>query len=366
MHKLFTPLKFGSLQLKNRVVLGSMTRCRADPSTGNVTPIMVEYYRQRAQSAGLVLSECVFIDQNQNPYPGAGGMVTDEHAKGWKSVVDSVHREKSVIFAQLYHPGRVVHPDISGEQPIAPSPIACSSKAFVHGKFKDNVVPREMLVKDIQRAQQQFVDSAKIAKKAGFDGIELHASNGYLLDQFLRSHSNTRKDTYGGSVQNRARFLLETVEKVFEVFPPDRVGVKLSLVGRFNSMYDKDPLALGECILKELQEMGVLYVQLAEAESRKLMPENNGHDQIENCAKEFRKFFKNFLITNGFDGVREGMRRLEQDEADLVAFSTLFLANPDLTERIKNGWELASPKRQYLYSPGPLGYTDYPNYEAKK
>lgn len=363
MKKIFTPLKFGSLKLKNRFALGSMTRCRASRETGNITPEMVDYYSQRAESAGLIFTECVFVDKEHNSYLGAGGMITREHCEGWKTIVDAVHRQNTAIFAQLYHPGRALHSDLTGVFPMGPSPIKCSGTVLVHGESKEYDFPREIIANDIFVTQEQFFHAAKIAKKAGFDGIELHAANGYLIDQFLRSESNTRRDTYGGVLANRCRYLLELIDKISKIYPPERIGVKLSLVGRYNSMYDKWPEELGKFLLRELDKRDILYVQLMEAESRTFITSNNGHDQIEDCAKTFRKHFGGFLVTNGFGGMDAGIKKLEEDEADIAAISYLFVSNPDLVERVKNGWTLTLPLKEYFYTPGPKGYSDYPKYK---
>lgn len=355
-------MSLGSLPLKNRIAMGSMTRCRADPVTGNVTPEMLEYYRQRAESAGLVLTECLYIDAGHNAYPGAAGMTTEEHVRGWRAITDAVHKERSFIFAQLYHPGRTLHPEMTGAHPIAPSALKCDTKARVRGQMKDHVVPREMTHEDIRATQKKFVDAAALAKLAGFDGVELHAANGYLIDEFLRSSSNTRTDAYGGSFANRSRYLLELVEQLSAVFLPQRIGVKLSLVGRFQAMREEDPVGLGRYLLAELGQRGVLYAQLMEAESREVVTNDNGHDQIQNCAKIFRNNFSGVLLTNGFGEAAEGVRRVEQGEGDLAVFSSLFIANPDLVERLQHAWPLVEPMREFFYSPGPRGYTDYPKY----
>lgn len=362
MKKLFTAFSLGSLSLKNRIVMGSMTRCRADPATGNVTPEMVQYYHQRAESAAVILTECLYIEQNQNAYPGAPGMVTEEHVEGWSKIADAVHAQGSFLVAQLYHPGRVLHPDMGGAQPIGPSPVKCEAKAYIKGQQKDHVVPREMTMEDIRATQQQFVRAAALAKRAGLDGIELHASNGYLIDQFLRSSSNMRKDNYGGSLANRSRYLLELIDQLTVVFPAERIGVKLSLVGRFQGMREEDPLGLGRYMLGELGHKGVCYVQLMEAESRSAVPVDNGHEQIPNCAQALRDAYCGVLLTNGFGEPTEGARRLVDGEADMAVFSTMFISNPDLTARLKNGWPLVEPLREFFYAPGPRGYTDYPRY----
>ena len=350
------------LQLKNRIFMGSMTRCRADQRTGNVTPEMVEYYRQRAESAALVITECLFIDPKHSAYPGGGGLATNEHVTGWQAVTDAVHAQGSYAFAQLYHPGRVQHPDITGAHPLAPSPVQCAAKARVRYELKDHVVPREMTVADIRETQRQFVHATMLAKRAGFDGVELHASNGYLIDQFLRSRTNRRTDAYGGSVANRARYLLELIDQLNAVFPSQRIAVKLSLVGRFQDMRDDDPLTLGKHLAAELGRKEVLYVQFAEAEAPAAFPIDNGQEQIRNCAKAFRASLNSLLVTNGFGDPAEGIRRVEEGEADIAAFSSLYISNPDLPQRLQNGWPLTEPRQEFFYRPGAQGYTDYSKY----
>lgn len=361
--KLFKPFEFKGLKFKNRGVLASMTRCRANEN-GIINPWMIDYYRQRAESAGLVMTECVFTNVKYNSYLGAGGMSTPEHAKSWRPLVEEVHKVGSYIGAQVYHPGRGLHPDVSGGECIGPSPIAIIGKTFVRGKMMDYVQPRELKESEILKLIDEYENSAKVAKLAGFDIFEVHGANGYLCDEFLRDSSNHRKDKWGGSFENRCRFVLEVIDRVAKHFPYNRIGIKLSPVGRFQGMKDSDPVGLMKYLLAQLNQRDLLYVQLMEAEGRHIIKEDNGADQIANLSKTFRKDFKNIIITNGFIAPEELIRRVEEGEADMASFATQFIANPDLLERLKNGWPLASFKTGIEYSPGPAGYSDFPKYDA--
>ena len=364
--KVFEPYKFGPFNLKNRIVLASMTRTRAQPD-GIVTPLVAEYYRQRAESAGLVLTECVPVNMKHNSFVGAGGMATIEQAESWKQVIEKVHKENSVIFTQIWHPGRAHHSKATGTRGIAPSPIAIEGKARVGAEHLDHEVPLEMEQKDIDQAVKDFQHGAEMAKLAGFDGIEIHGANGYLVDQFLRTSSNHRKDNYGGSIENRARFCLEVIDAVSKVFPPERVGIKFSLVGRYQSMRDDDPVALGIYLSQELSKRNILYVQFGDADNALPGdPKDLGENQIANVAKTFRPHFKGQIITNGAKDWKESVRRVEDGEADLVSFAKLFLSNPDLTERMKNGWEFTQPDMTVYTGKGEVGYSDWPKYQEKK
>lgn len=360
--KIFQPFKFGSFSFKNRIALASMTRTRANPD-GIVTPFMIDYYTQRAKAASIVLTECAFVDDKNNSYIGAGGMETEDHAASWKNVVKSVHKENSYIIAQLYHAGRSLPKELHGTQPLAPSPIKCGGKTYVKGEFKEYSVPKEMDEKDIEKAIQQFVNSIKIAKKAGFDAVELHGANGYLIDEFLRDGANKRTDRWGGSVENRSRFVLEIIDRASGIFPFDKIAIKLSPYGTFQSMSDSDPKALISHLLKEFKKRGLFYVQFMETD----LPPTDQNPAIDhNIVKTHRKEFQNMLITNGFRDVNEGIRRVEEGEADMASFAQMFIANPDLDERLKNGWKLEVAPKEVWYGPGPKGYSDYPRYNQEK
>lgn len=371
MEKIFQPVKVGPFTLKNAVVLASLTRLRSGED-GIPTETVAEYYRQRAESAGLILSEASPIDMKSNTFIGAGGVENEAQAAGWKKVTDLVHKEGSYMFAQMVFQGRVLHPKHHETEVIGPSPIRAEGFCYVRGEKLDFTVPREMTLEDINRIQEKFVNSAKIAKLGGFDGVELHGANGYLIDQFLKSSSNQRTDKYGGSIENRCRFLLETIDKVAEVFPLNQIAVKLSPVGRYQSMNDENPLELFTYLLKELDKKGLAYVQLRESDTftSKDKPEDAGDHQIANVNETFRKIYKGILIANGFRSGELGVKWIQEGIADLACFGWVFISNPDLTNRLKNNWPLAEVNAAALYKipdgTAAAGYSDYPKYQPKK
>jgi N-ethylmaleimide reductase len=342
------------------VVMASLTRCKTGKE-GVPNDIMVEYYRQRAEGAGLVLGEATAVHLEYNSFIGAAVTANDAQAEGWKKVTDAVHKEGAFMFAQLYSPGRVLTSKHYGKGPIAPSAIPMEGVTHVGGEKFPYEVPKEVDQADIEMAQQWFVDSAKIAKKGGFDGIEIHAANGYLVDQFLRTSTNKRTDNYGGSVENRARFLLEILDKVSAVYPFNQIGIKISPVGRYQGMRDDDPAALFKYVLAEVDKRGLAYVQIRESDSKD--GPDSGDKQIPEVAKFFRPYFKGTLMSNGSGMDYKGpLDLVESGIADLHAFGWLFISNPDLPERIKNGYPLAAPDVTKLYGPGNAGYGDYPKH----
>lgn len=364
--KVFQPYSLGSLALKNRVVMASLTRLRCDPKTGVPNDLHIKYYSERAASAGLILTECTYVDQRGHGLVGGPGIVTQEQIEGWKKVTQAVHETNGLIFMQLFHCGRGADPNLFKEvKTIAPSPVAIRARIFL-GKETNALqeTPQEMTEEDIQEAIQAFKFAAKNAKEAGFDGIEIHAANGYLVDSFIRDHTNRRTDSWGGSVENRCKFALKVVDEVSEVFGAERVGLKLSPVGRHNDMFDSDPIATYSYLLTKLSEKNVGYVQLYEAErGMKTLHPIEGPKQIENIAKTFKRYFNNTVITNGGLTLEEAIRRIEEGETDLVCFGKLFISNPDLVERFKNGWALAPFDRTTFYGGSEVGYCDYKSYE---
>ena len=257
---IFEPFQLGPLTLKNRFVMASLTRVRADPETGNPNDLNVEYYTQRARSAALILSEAAYLTKDQNSFRGAGGFENEDNAAHWKRVTDAVHKEGCFFIAQLCHPGRSLHSAMTGSQPLAPSAIAISGQTHVNGQKVNHEVPKEATIEEINTILDQFENAARMAKLAGCDGIELHGANGYLVDSFLKTSSNKRTDQYGGSVENRSRLCLQVIDRFLKVFPSDRVGIKLSPVGRYQDMKDDDPISLYKYLLAELQKRNLLYV----------------------------------------------------------------------------------------------------------
>jgi len=361
---LFEPYKIGDITLKNRITMASLLRCRADPQDSVPTDLYVQYYTQRA-SAGLIFTECTPISKTAFSFPGAGGMYTKEQVDGWKKVVEAVHAKGTPIVAQLWHAGRGGFPSLIGEQTISPSPIAIKGKPLI--PIYEYGTPREMTKDDIKEVIEQFRQAAVNAKEAGFDGVELSAGNGYLVDSFIRTSSNQRTDEYGGSAENRARFCLEVIDALISVYGAERVGAKFTPVGRYQEMYDENPLETFSYLLQQLDKRGVAFIQLVEADapasnapqSELVAPEK----QMPEVTKQLRPYFKGTLIINNGLTAETAEKAISSGVADLVSFGKDYISNPDLAERIKNGWEI-NKKIDFstVIGGGEKGYTDYPFY----
>jgi N-ethylmaleimide reductase len=350
---LFQPGRFGALELKNRVVMAPMTRQRADTRVPNA--LMQEYYRQRA-SAGLIVTEATQIAPN-----GAGGWRTpgihsEAQIEGWKAITSAVHTGGGTIVLQLWHAGRSSHPSIiEGATPVAPSALAVTDADFHTPAGKEPYpIPRALLREEIAPIVEQFAQAARNAQRAGFDGVELHAANGYLIDQFLRDGSNHRNDDYGGSVANRTRFLLEVTEAVSQAWSADRVGVRLSPRGSYNDMCDSDPASTFGFAVSQLNRFGLAYLHLSEAVAGPFFIPG------ERLSPQLRKLFQGALIANGGFDRDSAEQALTRGEADAVAFGVPFLANPDLPRRLQSNALQNGPDFNTFYSPGPTGYVDYP------
>nr|BAJ93795.1 predicted protein [Hordeum vulgare subsp. vulgare] len=359
---LFETVKLGDFTLHNRFIMASLTRCRGDPTNGIPTDLHVQYYSQRA-SAGAIFSECSPIANNAQSFLGAGGIYTKEQIEGWKKVTQAVHEKGGKIFIQIWHGGRSVNPEAVGEGIIGPSAIAIRGKSTRTGN--EYPVPKEMSKDDIKLVKEQFRQGALNAKEAGFDGVELHGANGYLIDTFIRDGSNQRTDEYGGSIENRCRFCLEVIDILIEVFGCGKVGIKLSPVGRFQDMYDSDPIATYSYLLKELEKKNIAFVQLMELNEafKGESAHEAGEKQIAEVCKTLRPFFKNALIINNNLTPESAAKAIKEGHADLVSFGRYFISNPDFIERVKNNWHLAEWDRNTFYAGGEKGYADYPNFE---
>ncbi len=352
---LFSPLTVGQLRLHNRIVMAPLTRNRA--GAGFVPQgLNAEYYRQRA-SAGLIISEATQVSPEGLGYPDTPGIYNDEQVAGWRLVTDAVHAEGGQMFLQLWHVGRISHPSMQpdGALPVAPSAIKPAGQAMTYQGPQDFVTPRALLVEELALIRDQYRLAAQNAQAAGFDGVEIHNANGYLLDQFLRDGSNQRTDAYGGPIENRLRFPLEVLETVLEVWPPGRVGIRLSPSGAMNDMRDSDPWATFTAIVKALEGYGLAYIHIMEALEGDL---RHGGPQIP--ISYFRSFYQGVLMVNGeYDGPK-AQEVVASGDADLVSFGRLFLANPDLPERLRKAAPLNAPDPQTFYGGGAEGYTDYP------
>jgi len=336
------------------MVMAPLTRGRAEQD-GTPNALMAEYYRQRA-TAGLIISEATAISAQGFGWVGAPGIYQDTHVAGWRGVTDAVHAGGGRIFLQLWHMGRVSHPAfLNGELPVGPSALAAKGDTHTPAGKKDYVVPRALAAVEIPGIVEDYARAARRAKEAGFDGVEIHAANGYLLDQFLRDGSNQRTDAYGGSVENRARLLLEVAATVAKAWSPDRVGVRLSPTHPYNDMRDSDPVKTFTYAARELNTLGLSYLHVLEG-----LPGHWSQGPGERVTPHLRRLFKGPLMVNGGYDAAAAARVLSEGQADLVAFGTAFLANPDLVERIRANAPLNAPNMATFYTPGPAGYTDYP------
>ena len=351
---LFSPVRLGSYSLPNRMVMAPMTRLRAIDSIPQ--SLMADYYVQRA-SAGLIVTECTMVSPQSNGYMNCPGIYQPEQIAGWQKVTDTIHEAGGKIFLQLWHCGRISHSSLlDGKQPIAPSAIAPVGELHTPVGKVAMETSRALAKNEITKIVEQFRDCAKNAKKAGFDGVELHGAFGYLIDQFLQDGSNQRTDEYGGSVENRARFLLEVVAAVSDVWGGDRVGIKLSPSNTFYGMVDSNPQATFTYVLEALNPIGLAYVHLMEPNQTDL----KNRDVINPVTPLFRPIYQGTLITNGNYTRETANAALANGNADLVSFGRSFLANPDLPERFKLNAPLNEPDPRTFYGSGAEGYTDYP------
>lgn len=353
---LFTPVQLGALRLPHRVLMAPLTRCRAEP--GNVPgPLMAEYYCQRA-SAGLIIAEATAVTPRGFGYPNTPGIFTEAQVAGWRRVTDAVHAAGGRIVLQLWHVGRVSHPfyQPNGELPVAPSAIAPKGKVWAGTGMADYVTPRALETAEIPGIIADYVHGAKCAKGAGFDGVEIHAANGYLIDQFLRSGSNQRADGYGGSVENRIRLAVEVTEAVAKVWGADRVGIRLSPGGVFNDMSDADPLATFGGLLRRLDPMGLAYAHITRVTAQDI-----AHGAKAGVGpRELRPHYRGRIVSAGGFDRPQAEQALREGWADALAFGVPFLANPDLPERLRRNAPLNTPDEGTFYASGPKGYTDYP------
>lgn len=353
--KLFSPYKLGNIELKNRIVMAPMTRSRAEGNIPN--NMMVEYYSLRAD-AGLIITEGTSPSKNGLGYSRIPGLYSQDQVEGWKKVTDSVHAKDGRIFIQLMHTGRVSHPLNMPEDAkiIAPSAIAIKGEMWTDQKqLQPYPVPDEMSIDEIKEAVDEYVNSSKLAIEAGFDGVELHAANGYLIEQFINPASNQRTDEYGGSIENRLRFVLEVAQKTVDAVGADKVGIRISPYGVFNDMGIHDEIdETFTSLAKKLNEIGLLYVHIVDHSSM-------GAPEVKPEIKEaIRSVFKNTLILSGGYDVERAEKDLEEGKGDLVAFGRVFISNPDLVKRLKESVELQQPDPNTFYTPGEKGYIDYP------
>lgn len=345
-------VKLGPYELKNRIVMAPMTRSRAVNPGHAPTDLHVEYYAQRA-TAGLIVSEATQVSPQGIGYIHTPGIHSAAQIAGWRKVTQAVHAEGGRIFAQLWHVGRISHPDFhAGELPVAPSAINPQTKSFTPEGFKDTVTPRALETTEIPGIVAAFVQAAKNAIEARFDGVELHGANGYLIEQFLRDSSNHRTDQYGGSIVNRARFLFEVVEGIAEAISSERIGVRLSPAGVFGNPADSDPAVLYDFVIGVLDGFGLAYLHLIDAPATKDFPDGV-------VARYRTEYHGTLIANNGYDRER-GNAAIAAGNADLIAFGKPFISNPDLVERFRLGLAPVEAEPTTFYQGGQRGYTDYP------
>jgi N-ethylmaleimide reductase len=361
--KLFTPLILGTMRLRHRVVMAPLTRLRSEQPGDIPGDLMAEYYAQRASPGGLIVIESTEITPEASAYEGAPGIYTEAQMVGWRKVADAIHKNEGYVFLQLWHPGRVSHPALTGVAPVSSSATE-STDILVFTNKGPLPAPKSRAVKidEIPGIVNLYREAALKAREAGFDGAEVLAAGGYLLDQFLQNGTNLRTDAYGGSVENRARLLLEVVETVTKIFSSDRAAVRLSPSGIFNGVSDSNPQLIFDHVALALNRFGLAYLHIIEPRVKGGQTLHTDHPPI--AAAGLRKIFKGPIIAaGGFD--REGaIKIVENGDADLVAFGRQFISNPDLPERLRLGIPLNAYNRETFYSPGPEGYIDYPSHSS--
>ena len=351
LETLFAPIKIGSLELKNKIVMAPLTRCRADENH-NPTDMMAEYYAQRA-SAGLIIAEATMVIEHNSAFGGREpGIYSEAQIVGWKKVTDAVHQKGGKIVLQLWHGGRACHPFLNHDHvPVAPSAIAIEGEILTPKGKVPYVTPRALELKEIPEIVEGFATAAKNALAAGFDGVEIHGANGYLLDQFMRDSANKRTDLYGGSLENRCRLLLEVTKAVIDIWGAGKVGVRLSPLNSFNSMSDANPQKLTAYVVSELNKLKVAYLHMMRSDFFGI--------QKGDVLTAAREAFKGTIIGNMGYSPEEAAASIKKGLINAVAFGHLYVSNSNLVEKIKNGIALIEPDQNTYYTNDAKGYTDY-------
>lgn len=361
---LFSPVTVGPLKLSHRVVMAPLTRLRSEQPGDIPGPLMAEYYGQRASEGGLIISEATAISITGRGYLGAPGIYSDEQVAGWRKVIDVVHAKGGRIFMQLWHVGRTSHVDMTnGAIPVSASVLPYDGVALTPNGWVPVSPNRALGVDEIPSIVDEFRKGAERAKAAGFDGVELHGANGYLLDQFLQDGSNSRTDAYGGSVANRARLLLEAVAAVVSVWGGDRVGVRIGPSGSWNGMSDSNPEATFDYVAEQLNQFGLAYLHIVEPRIKGSEATAEGLPPV--ASVRLRKIFNGTILAAGGFEPENAATIVEKGDADLVVFGRHFIANPDLPKRIELGFPLNPYDRATFYGGDHRGYTDYPLHEEK-
>ena len=350
----------GDVKVKNRIFMAPLTRMRAG-NDGVPGELAAQYYSQRS-SAGLIISEATQISEHGKGYPATPGIYSEAQRDAWKKITDSVHAAGGVIFLQLWHVGRISHTSHHPKDglPVAPSAIKPSGKVYTASwGLEEYETPREISLSEIDALKASYVHAAKQAKLAGFDGVELHAANGYLLDQFLQDGSNHRTDAYGGSIENRCKLVLEILNDIIPVWGSGRVGIRLSPYGAFNDMQDSDPMKLFTHLIEKLNPLNLSYLHLIEPRATSAGGSDHIAEDAPSTGKLFRKLFKGkVVLAGGFDKA-SAIAAIEQGEADAVAFGRIFISNPDLPKRFEHDLPLTPYDRATFYGGAEKGYTDY-------
>ncbi len=357
MSKLFEKLKVGNLELENRIIYSPLTRSRADDA-GVQPDFAAEYYAQRA-SGGLLITEATNVSPMAKGYVRTPGIYAPEQIESWRKVTDAVHAKGGKIFMQIFHTGRIALPDFlpENQSPVAPSAVKANGQNYTDDGMKEFAEPRELSTAEVKQTVQAFAKAAKNAIDAGFDGVELHAANGYLVHQFLGTNTNKRTDEYGGSDENRAKFLLETIDAMAAEIGADRLGVKMSPTVSFNDMEDANAKKFYPYLIEKLNERNVAYLHIGF--------QDTSENEI-GWHKLLRPLFKNLYFANGGFDKDSGEKFLAENNADAIVYGKLFLANPDLPKRFKTNAELNDWDASTFYTPGEKGYTDYPTLEEAK
>jgi N-ethylmaleimide reductase len=367
---LFSPLKVGPYQLQHRVAMAPLTRMRADRSSFAPRLLNAEYYGQRATPGGLLIAEASPVMVTGRGNPGTPGIYSDEQIKGWRGVVDAVHAKGGLIFLQLWHVGRVSHSSFQpgGVLPVAPSAVPITGEGMLamtaDGKMIPYETPRALETEEVGQVVEAFRQAADNAKQAGFDGVEIHGANGYLLEQFLQSRINLRTDRYGGGIENRARLLLEIAQAAVGVWGANRVGVRLSPYGIANGSGEADPMPLYTHVVEALNSLGLAYLHFIEPRSSGAGRAEVNWQNVPSAMVLFRSIWRGVLISaGGFTG-ETAEAAIAQGHADAVAFGRIFISNPDLPRRLRHGFPLTPYNRVTFYGGEAAGYTDYPVHDG--
>ena len=359
---LLTPVTLGAVSLENRILMAPLTRMRAN-NEGVPSPLAMEYYAQRA-TAGLIISEATQISELGKGYPATPGIYSEAQVDAWRKITDAVHAKGGKIFLQLWHVGRISHSSLHPNDglPVAPSAIKPAGEVYTATwALAEYETPRALGVDEIKQLRAEYVHAAKQAKQAGFDGVELHAANGYLLDQFLQDRTNQRTDQYGGSIENRCKLVLEILQDIIPIWGSGRVGIRLSPYGSFNDIADSDPQKLFSYLINALNPLNLSYLHLIEPRATTAGGSDQLHADAPRTGQLFRPLFAGkVVLAGGFDQVG-AEKALTDGEADAIAFGRLFISNPDLPRRFELNVALNPYNRSTFYGGNEKGYTDYPS-----